>query len=231
MHTIILGIIICIFIYFGFHTQYESFSIKGKGHLNIDEISRTNDISFGLVEFSLVPFSSTSQTVTIGLEKNPKNVSFPLARTINSQSLFPASIVGIKVPDGIRVTIFELPNQGGYFNAIVGPNLIDTLETAKNLQYPEAEDDAGNLLANNFGGKGWQNRVNSFVIHRYKEIPEEFDGVFYTQKYGINDYEKYKQMGGDLTNLADKTRESQWQHYLDIGESLGYAINQSEVYA
>jgi len=233
MHTIILGLIIFAFIYFLFYTQYEPFKNNFKrdkiSRAEIDEIARTNDTSFDLVEFSLVPFSSTSQTIKVGLELNTVNVSLPLSRKINNtERIFPSNIVGMKVPEGIRVTIYEQKNQGGYFNAIIGPTTIETLETAQNLQYPEAEDDTGLLLANNYGGRGWQNRVKSLVIHRYKDIPDEFDSVFYTQKYGINDYEKYKQMGGDLTILPDKTREGQWQHYLDIGESLGYAINSKE---
>lgn len=219
-HTLILGFIIVFFIYFGFHTvnSYESFVSR-------DEITNTNDLSFGLVDFSIVPISSASSTVKIGLVKT--NSSIPQPRKIykTSDVFFTDDIVGIKVPDGLRVTIYEDENLQGYSNTINGPNTIDTLITASSLQYPEEEDESGNFLINKYNGIGWEKRVKSFVIHRSIDIPDEFDSVMYTQKYGINDYEKIKEQGGDLSNLSDKTREAQWQHYLDIGESLGYDIN------
>ena len=220
MHTIILGFIICLFLYFGFHTvnRYESFAT--------DEMAKTNDLSFGLVEFSVVPFSSASTNIKIGLVKTGDN-TIPQPRKINRTSeVFDSNnIVGIKVPDGLRVTIYEDEYLQGKYNTINGPSSIEDLVSATNLQYPEEEDEEGNILTNKYGGIGWQYRVKSFAVQRSKDVPDEFDSVFYTQKYGINDYEKIKQQGGDLTNLPDKTREAQWQHYLDIGESLGYDIN------
>ena len=234
MHFFILTIIISLFIYFVLHSVfYRKESFKGMSKkaavenkkVTMEEINSTNDLSFGLVEFSTVPFSSASSTVKIGLEK--KNNTTRPRKIYTKTNLFTTEIVGIKVPDGLSITIYEYPNFMGNYNSIIGPNTIDTLEMAKNLQYPEAEDDAGNLLENIYKGKGWQNRVKSFIIHQYREIPDEFDGVFYTQKYGINDYEKIKALGGDLSDLPEKTREAQWLHYLDFGESLGYAINQN----
>jgi hypothetical protein len=239
MHTLLLGFIICIFLYFVLYdiiSGKESFKGKGgsnplkQSQSNNEIIEGTNDLSYGLVEFSTVPFSSTSSTVNIGLKKT--NTTLPQARkvkSINPKDGFTGSIVGFKVPEGLKVTMYEFPNFGGYFNSVIGPSTVDNLETARNLQYSEPEDDQGLLLENIYKGRGWQNRVKSFIIHRYREIPDEFDGVFYKQKYGINDYERIQALGGNPEDLPEKTREAQWQHYLDIGESLGYAINQKDL--
>uniref|UniRef100_A0A6C0HI80 Uncharacterized protein n=1 Tax=viral metagenome TaxID=1070528 RepID=A0A6C0HI80_9ZZZZ len=238
MHTLIIGFIISLFLYFVLYELFGKESFKGKSNSSAlkgqsssnnetETIAGTNDPSYGLVEFSTVPFSSTSSTVNIGLKKT--NTKFPQPRkvkSINSRDGFTGSIVGIKVPEGLKVTIYEFPNFGGNFNSIIGPSTVDNLETEKNLQYPETEDDQGLLLENIYKGRGWQNRVKSFIIHRYREIPDDFDGVFYTQKYGINNYQKFKALGGNPEDLPEKTREDQWQHYID-NEYLGrYAINE-----
>ena len=233
MHTLLLGLLICLFLYFVVFHEFviikesfkkpSKFSSSKSGGVTMEQINQTNDLSFGVVEFTTVPYASASSTVKIGLQKGDK---FPEPRKIkNARDLFASEIVGIKVPEGLSITFYEMSNLGGYYNSIIGPNTVDTLQMANNLEYPEPEDDNGNLLVNMYNGIGWQNRVKSFVIHRFQEIPDEFDGVFYTQKYGINDYEKIKAMGGDSSDVAEKTRQAQWQHYLDIGQSLGYAIN------
>ena len=232
MHTIILGAIICVFIYFVLHSanRLEPFKTSNKSGpftdknkpVTIADITLTNDVSFGLVEFSTVPFSAASSTIKVGLVKAG---SIPKPRKINRPSdlFFSENIVGIKVPDGLRVTIYEDGYLQGYSNAIVGPSSVDNLESAS-LQYPEPEDENGNLLTNKYKEKGWKNRVKSFVVQRSEDIPEDFDGVFYTREYKINDHDKFVQMGVDPAVVADRTLEAQWQYQLDYGESEGKTI-------
>lgn len=256
IHNIIIFAIILFFIWITFYVfnVQESFKLSAFFSENritnkqrqdyLNNIAITNDSEYiknekGMpvyIQFTTEPYGKASSSVNVGLVKD-EDVSrnIPHVRKIeNIKYIVKSNIVGMKVPQGYKVTIHAGKNNMGISNTITGEKIVDDLKNASTLFDNEEEDDEnGNPKVWNIGKfppkYGWDERVDSITIHRHIDIPEEFDGIFYT-KY-VNFYDSLinieLQKPDDQRNIdsiADRAREMQWQHFVDEGELAGHEI-------
>lgn len=218
------------------------------------EIARTSDMSYyesfqskktiepfsnerPLVQITTEPFAQASSTADIGLVRDDdRERNIAGVREINDiSSIVSGFIVGIKVPKNMRVTIYQGLNFTGHSNSITGEKVIDDVKFASTLlDYPEEEDENGQPAKWKDDYRGWEKRIRSFKVHRWVDIPSEFDSAYYTRTYRINDYSRLKQIedekpeeSRDYSSIGEIARNNQWQHFLDVGEKRNFAINSS----
>lgn len=211
-------------------SYYESFQSRNK---TIEPFSNERP----LVQISTVPFAQANRTIDIGLtQDNNKKRNIAGVRKIRDINLITTGkIIGMKVPKNMKVTIYEGVNFTGHSNSVTGEKLIDDFKYASTLlDYPEEEDENGQPMIWSGELRGWESRIRSFKIHRWVDIPSEFDSAYYTRTYRINDYSRLKQIedakpeeSRDYSSIGEIVRNKQWQHFLDVGEKRKFSINSS----
>lgn len=211
-------------------SYYESFQSKNK---TIEPFSNERP----LVQITTEPFAQASSTVDIGLVRDDdKKRNIAGVREIDDIFKIASTfIVGIKVPKNMRVTIYEGKDFTGHSNSITGEKVIDDFKFASTLlDYPEEEDENGQPAKWSDDYRGWEKRIRSFKVHRWVDIPSEFDSAYYTRTYRINDYSRLKQIedakseeSRDYSSIGEMVRNNQWQHFLDVGEKRKFSINSS----
>lgn len=258
IHNIIIFAVILFFICITFYvfdinvqesfklsTKFSETRVSNNERQNYSNyIAQTNDSEYIkndkgnpiYVEFTSEPYGKARSSVKVGLVKDEDlSRNIPHVRKIpNIKYIIKPEIVGIKVPQGYKVTVHAGKNNVGISNTITGEKIIDDLKNASTLFDNEEEDDEnGNPKVWNVGKippkVGWQDRVDSVTIHRYIDIPEEFDGIFYT-KY-VNYYDSLINIElqkpedqRNMDSIADRAREMQWQYFVDEGELAGHEI-------
>lgn len=209
---------------------------------NLQKIYETNDADYlktetgnpVYVHLTTVPYGQATNSIKIGLVKDSdvgRNIPDP--REIPNVEQIMEPIIGMKVPQGYKVSVFAGINYTGASNTITGEKTVDDFKYAATMfDNEEEEDENGNPIVWEGTKVGWEQRIKSIKIHRYVgDPPADFDGEFYNRIVNYYNYLKQIELSKPLEQqkhdtIGDKAYNMQWQYFVDVGEKAGHHIYQ-----
>jgi hypothetical protein len=207
---------------------------------NLQKIYESNDANYLqtekgtpiYVQLTTVPYGQATNSIQIGLVKDTNvDRNIPDLREIPNVEEIMTPIIGMKVPQGYKVSVFAGINFTGASNTITGEKTIDDFKYAATMfDNEEEEDENGNPIVWEGNKVGWEQRIKSIKIHRsVGDPPEDFDGKFYNRVVNYYNYLKKIELSKPieqqkLDNIGEIAYNMQWQYFVDKGEKAGHQI-------